>query len=243
MSIELRGVTAGYVKDVPVVSDIDVQVPTKAITTVIGPNGSGKSTLLRAVVGQAPHMSGSVVVDGAEVSGSSVHRRVIDHKLAFVPQMANVFGPLSVVENLEVGGARVSRRKRRQRVDELLQTYPDLAAKRRVRAESLSGGQRQLLALARALMTSPTTLLLDEPSAGLSPAMMDSMFDAVRATRDLHGVTVLLVEQNAVQSLEISDFGVVLVAGELAMQGPAAKILADPTIGRLYLGVTPAGPA
>ena len=236
MSIELRGVTAGYVKDVPVVRNIDVQVPTRAITTVIGPNGSGKSTLLRSVVGQAPHTSGSIVVDGAEVSGVSAHRRVIEHKVAFVPQMANVFGPLTVLENLEVGGARVPRRQRRQRIDELLETYPDLAARRKVRAESLSGGQRQLLALARALMTSPTTLLLDEPSAGLSPVMMDSMFDAVRATRDLHGVTVFLVEQNAVQSLEISDFGVVLVAGELAMHGPPEKILADPTVGRLYLG-------
>lgn len=236
MSIKLRGVTAGYVKDVPVVRNIDVHVPTKATTTVIGPNGSGKSTLLRSVVGQTPHTTGSIVVDGTEVNGLSARRRVIEHKIAFVPQVANVFGPLTIIENLEVGGARVPRRQRKQRIGELLETYPDLAAKRRVRAESLSGGQRQLLALARALMTSPTTLLLDEPSAGLSPAMMDSMFDAVRATRDLHGVTVFLVEQNAVQSLEISDFGVVLVAGELAMHGPAQDILADPTVGRLYLG-------
>lgn len=236
MSIELRGVTAGYVKDVPVVRNIDVHVPTRAIATVIGPNGSGKSTLLRSVVGQTPHTSGSIVVGGTEVSGSSTHRRVIEHKVAFVPQVSNVFGPLTIMENLEVGGARVPRRQRRQRIDDLLDTYPDLAAKRRVRAEFLSGGQRQLLALARALMTSPTTLLLDEPSAGLSPAMMDSMFEAVRNTRDLHGVTVFLVEQNAVQSLEISDYGMVLVAGELAMYGPAGEILADPSVGRLYLG-------
>jgi branched-chain amino acid transport system ATP-binding protein len=236
MSIELRGVTAGYVKDVPVVRNIDVHIPTRAIATVIGPNGSGKSTLLRTVVGQTPQTSGSIVVDGAEVSGSSTHRRIIEHKVAFVPQVANVFGPLTITENLEVGGARVPRSERRQRIADLLDTYPDLAAKRRVRAESLSGGQRQLLALARALMTSPTTLLLDEPSAGLSPTMMDSMFEAVRNTRDLHGVTVFLVEQNAVQSLEISDYGVVLVAGELAMHGPAAEILADPSVGRLFLG-------
>lgn len=236
MSIELRGVTAGYVKDVPVVRNIDVQVPTKSITTVCGPNGSGKSTLLRAVVGQMPHASGSILVDGTDVAGVAAHRRVIEHKVAFVPQVANVFGPLTIVENLEVGGARLGRKGRKQRISELLDTYPDLAAKTTARAESLSGGQRQLLALARALMTSPTTLLLDEPSAGLSPAMMDSMFDAVRNTRDLHGVTVFLVEQNAVQSLEISDFGVVLVAGELAMDGPARDILADPTVGRLYLG-------
>lgn len=236
MSIDLRGVTAGYVKDVPVVRNIDVHVPTNAITTVIGPNGSGKSTLLRAVVGQTPYTTGSIVVDGTEVTGVSVHRRVTEHKVAFVPQLANVFGPLTILENLEVGGARLSHKQRRQRISELFDTYPDLAAKRRVRAESLSGGQRQLLALARALMTSPTILLLDEPSAGLSPAMMDSMFDAVRETRDAHGVTVFLVEQNAVQSLEISDFGVVLVAGEVAKHGPAHELLSDPTVGRLYLG-------
>lgn len=236
MSIDLRAVTAGYVKDVPVVRNIDVHVPTNAITTVIGPNGSGKSTLLRAVVGQTPYTAGSVVVDGTDVTGVSVHRRVTEHKVAFVPQLANVFGPLTILENLEVGGARLPRKQRRQRIDDLLDTYPDLAAKRRVRAESLSGGQRQLLALARALMTSPTILLLDEPSAGLSPAMMDSMFDAVRETRDAHGVTVFLVEQNAVQSLEISDFGVVLVAGEVAKRGPAHELLSDPDVGRLYLG-------
>lgn len=236
MSIDLNRVTAGYVKDVPVVRNIDVHVPTKAITTVIGPNGSGKSTLLRSVVGQTPHTRGAIVLDGVDITSMSAHRRINEHKVAFVPQVANVFGSLSITENLEVGGARLGRRQRQRRVAELLDTYPDLAAKRRVRAESLSGGQRQLLALARALMTSPTTLLLDEPSAGLSPAKMDSMFDAVRDTRDLHGVTVLLVEQNAVQSLEISDFGVVLVAGELAMYGPAHQILSDPTVGRLYLG-------
>jgi branched-chain amino acid transport system ATP-binding protein len=236
MSIELRGVTAGYVKDVVVVRNIDVEVPTRAITTIIGPNGSGKSTLLRAVVGQTPYTSGSIVVDGTEVGKVSAHKRIVTHKVAFVPQVANVFGPLTIVENLEVGGARLPRKHRRQRVVELFDTYPELAARRRVRAESLSGGQRQLLALARALMMSPTTLLLDEPSAGLSPAMMDSMFEAVRTTRDVHGVTVLLVEQNAVQSLEISDRGVVLVAGELAMHGSAQEILSDPTVGRLYLG-------
>jgi branched-chain amino acid transport system ATP-binding protein len=108
MSIELRQVTAGYVKDVPVVRNIDVTVPTRAITTVIGPNGSGKSTLLRAVIGQTPHTSGSIVVDGTEVSGASAHRRVIEHKIAFVPQVANVFGPLTILENLEVGRREIA---------------------------------------------------------------------------------------------------------------------------------------
>lgn len=236
MSIALENVTAGYVKDVPVVKDITVRIPSQSITTVVGPNGSGKSTLLRSVVGHTPRTSGRIVVDGQDVTGVPAHRRVNGHRMAFVPQVANVFGPLTVLENLKVGGSRMSRRARAERIHELFETYPDLADKRAARAESLSGGQRQLLALARALMPRPSTLLLDEPSAGLSPAMMDSMFDAVRETRRLHDVTVFLVEQNAVQALEISDFGVVLVAGELALEGPAEDILSDSRIGKMYLG-------
>ncbi|WP_456695062.1 ABC transporter ATP-binding protein [Aeromicrobium sp. P5_D10] len=236
MTIELRDVTAGYVKDVPVICDVSVTVEPHSITTVIGPNGSGKSTLLRAVMGQVRKMAGDILLDGQNVLDTPVYQRVLTHKVAFVPQVSNVFGPLTIHENLEVGGSRLSRRDRRERIDELLETYPDLAAKKKTRAELLSGGQRQLLALARALMTSPTTLLLDEPSAGLSPRMMDEMFDAVRATRDLHDVTVLLVEQNAVQSLQISDHGLVLVAGRVAMAGPAQEILADQSVGELYLG-------
>lgn len=236
MTIELRAVTAGYVKDVPVISGVSVKVEPNTITTVIGPNGSGKSTLLRAVMGQVRLLAGEILLDGEDVKDAPVHQRVLQHKVAFVPQAANVFGPLTIHENLEVGGSRLSRRDRKMRIDELLETYPDLAAKRKTRAEMLSGGQRQLLALARALMTRPTTMLLDEPSAGLSPRMMDEMFDAVRATRDAHGVTVLLVEQNAVQSLQISDHGLVLVAGRVALSGPAHEILADQSVGELYLG-------
>jgi branched-chain amino acid transport system ATP-binding protein len=236
MSIELRGVTAGYVKGVPVIHGVDLDVPTQGIVTVIGPNGSGKSTLVRTVIGQVNPASGDIVLDGERVNGVPVHRRVTDHRVAYVPQLANVFGPMSIVENLEVGGATLRRRERARRIGELLDTYPDLASRRRVRAESLSGGQRQMLALARALMTSPTTLLLDEPSAGLSPLMVEEMFDAVRTARDQHDVTVLLVEQNAVQSLKISDFGVVLVAGEVALSGASGDILADPSVGDLYLG-------
>jgi branched-chain amino acid transport system ATP-binding protein len=236
MTLRLDAVTAGYVKDAPVVRNISLQVPTSTITTVLGPNGSGKSTLLRTIMGHLPGSHGSIRLDGVPIDDRPVHKRVIDHRLAFVPQLANVFGPLSVLENLEVGGARLARRTRRRRIAEVLDTYPDLAGRRRVRAESLSGGQRQLLALGRALMTSPSVLLLDEPSAGLSPKMMDDMFDAVRAAKDLHGVTVLLVEQNAVQSLQISDQGVVLVAGEIARSGSAQEILGDEGIRDLYLG-------
>ena len=236
MSVRLEAVTAGYVKGVPILRGIDLVVAPQSITTVIGPNGSGKSTLLRAIVGQVPFLDGVIRVDGQDLQHAAVHHRVIEHHLAFVPQVANVFGPLSIIENLEIGGARLPKRERRARITEMLDSYPDLATKRRARAESLSGGQRQLLAVARALMTRPTTLLLDEPSAGLSPRMMDEMFDTVRTIRDEHQVTILLVEQNAAQSLQISDHGVVLVAGEVAVSGPAEDILANRRVGELYLG-------
>lgn len=236
MSVCIESVTAGYVRGVPILKDITVEVAPQSITTVIGPNGSGKSTLLRAIMGQVSFLDGAIRVDGQEVQDCTVHDRVIEHKIAFVPQVANVFGPLTIIENLEIGGTRLPKRQRQARIVEMLQTYPDLAAKSRARAESLSGGQRQLLAVARALMTSPTTLLLDEPSAGLSPRMMDEMFDAVRAIRDQHQVTILLVEQNAAQSLQISDHGVVLVSGQVAVSGPAKDVLSDPRVGELYLG-------
>lgn len=240
MIIELKNVDAGYVKDVPVIRNVSLAVEPESITTVIGPNGSGKSTLLKSIMGLATQFAGGIALDGEEIASLPVHERVMKHSVAFVPQLANVFGPLTIAENLEVGGARLSRQARRARIEELFESYPDLASRRRVRAESLSGGQRQLLALARALMTSPKTLLLDEPSAGLSPLMMDELFDAIARIRDHDQVTVLLVEQNAVQSLEISDVGVVLVAGEIALQGPAKQILNDPRVGELYLGSVPA---
>ena len=236
MTIDLKQVDAGYVKGVPVIRGISVAVRPESITTVIGPNGSGKSTLLKAIMGLATRFSGQITLDGEDVADLPVHERAMSHRVAFVPQLANVFGPLTILENLEVGGARLRRQARRARIEELFESYPDLASRRKIRAESLSGGQRQLLALARALMTNPKTLLLDEPSAGLSPLMMDGLFDAISRTRDDHNVTVLLVEQNAVQSLQVSDFAVVLVAGEVALQGTAEDILNDERIGELYLG-------
>lgn len=239
MSVRLENLSAGYVADVPVVSDIELDVEARSITTIIGPNGSGKSTLLKAVMGLVRTLDGRVLLDGHDVRGRLPHQRVVDHGVAYVPQLANVFGPLTIWENLEVGGARLSRGDRRARARELLETYPALVSRRRQRADSLSGGQRQMLALARALMTRPRLLLLDEPSAGLSPALMHELFEVINAIRDRDGVTVLLVEQNAAQSLAISDDCVVLVGGRVAMSARATDILADPRVSELYLGASP----
>jgi branched-chain amino acid transport system ATP-binding protein len=233
-NLVLANVTAGYGKAV-VLHDVSLSIPSGSITTIIGPNGSGKSTLLKVVAGTARCSAGSVRVGGADLTTASERTR-IEHGIAYVPQLSNVFGPLTILENLEIGGATLPRRIRRQRIAEMLEIYPDLAHRPRARAASLSGGQRQMLAMARALMPSPRVLLLDEPSAGLSPKLQQDLFRNVRELRDLQQVTVVLVEQNAHAALAISDHGIVLVSGEVARDATADAIAHDPAIAALYLG-------
>jgi branched-chain amino acid transport system ATP-binding protein len=239
MGIRTYEVTAGYVPGVNILNGIDLEVADGEIATIIGPNGSGKSTFLKCVMGYLALRGGRVEVDGADCRDLPVHRRVRAHAMAFVPQLANVFGPLSISDNLCAGGQHLPRAERDQRVDELLATYPALGRRPGARADSLSGGERQMLALCRALMPRPRTLLLDEPSAGLSPAKVTELFDAIAEIRDREGVTVLLVEQNAVQSLAISDKGFLLVQGKVVMADTAGRLLSDPHVSELYLGGLP----
>jgi branched-chain amino acid transport system ATP-binding protein len=236
MSIQLDSICAGYVPDVLVIEGVSLDVPDQRIVTILGPNGSGKSTLLKAAMGFVPCRSGRVVVDGEDVSRVPVHQRAMRHGVAFVPQLNNVFGPLTVRENLELGGARLSRADRRVRTKQLLDHYPELAARASAKGDSLSGGERQMLALARALMTRPRYLLLDEPSAGLSPLMLSNMFAALVKVRDREQVTVLVVEQNAAQSLAVSERGLVLAMGKVAIEARAQELLDDPQVSELYLG-------
>jgi branched-chain amino acid transport system ATP-binding protein len=238
--IELRDVEAGYVPDVPILKGISLRVEEREIVTLLGPNGSGKSTVLKAVMGYLEPSAGEVTIDGEPTRGVPVHERAMTHGVAYVPQLDNVFGPLSVRENLELGGGRLPRRERRERTDELLELYPALGERLRQRADSQSGGERQMLAVARALMTRPRCLLLDEPSAGLSPLMLEQVFSMLAGLREREGVTILVVEQNAIHSLGVSDRGVVLVLGEIALEGPARELLDDPRVSELYLGGTPA---
>jgi branched-chain amino acid transport system ATP-binding protein len=236
VSIALRDVQAGYVPDVPILNGITFEVADRSIVTILGPNGSGKSTLLKSVMGYLRPSQGSILVDGEPVDRVPVHQRAIGHGLAYVPQLENVFGSLTVRENLELGGARLSRSDRRDRVEELLEAYPKLHERRRQRAESQSGGERQVLAIARALMTRPRHLLLDEPSAGLSPIALESLFEMLTELRARDGVTILIVEQNAAQSLAVSDIGLVLVLGRIALKAEAETLLDDSRVSDLYLG-------
>jgi len=240
VKLQAQDLTAGYVPGVNILNGITFGLAEQEIMTVIGPNGSGKSTFLKCLMGFVPARSGSVTLAGADCTRVPAHRRVRRHRMAFVPQLDNVFGPLSIRDNVRAGGQHLHHRDRERRADELLGRYPALGDRQHARADSLSGGERQLLAVCRALMPRPELLLLDEPSAGLSPAKVTELFDTIVDIRAREDVTVLCVEQNAVQSLAVSDRGIVLVQGQIALEGAAHDLLTDPQVSELYLGGLPA---
>jgi ABC-type branched-subunit amino acid transport system ATPase component len=235
--LSVRGLYAAY-GDEDVLKGIDIVVERHSIAAIIGPNGSGKSTLLKTVYGLVPTRRGEVTLFDRE---NRAHRltgmkpeSITALGLNMVPQLANVFPEMSVLENLEIGGLPIRHRFAEQR-DKVLAALPLLVPKLGKRAATLSGGQRQMLAIARALMSDPTLLILDEPSAGLAPMVQDEVFAKVKAVNAL-GVSVLMVEQRARQCLAIADFGHVLEQGRNRLDGPAQALLADPEVVRLYLG-------
>ena len=236
MSIELEGVVAGYVRGVDVLNGLDMRATRGEIVTIVGPNGSGKSTSLKAAAGYLAPRRGEVRIEGRSVGSIPVDRRVRENAIAIVPQSDNVFGALNVWENLNLGGTFMPAKRRADRIEEIVALYPLLKRKLLERAYTLSGGERQILAMARALMPSPNYLLLDEPSAGLSPTMLTQVFEAIVALVKQTGIGVLLVEQNAAQALEISDRAYVLVLGRAALTGPAHDLMTDPQVRDLYLG-------
>lgn len=234
--ITLNEVVAGYTPGIDILHGISLQVHDCEIVTLLGPNGCGKSTLLKTIAGFLAPRSGSILINGRETGNIPAHRKVRDCALGFVPQLNNVFNNLTVAENLQIGGQFLAPEQRHQRMDALVETYPVLKLKWRMAASALSGGERQILALARALMPSPQVLLLDEPSAGLSPKMLGEVFRAIQTIRRQEKVTVLMVEQNAIEALHISDRAWVLALGKVAMSGEAEALLNDPRMRELYFG-------
>ena len=208
------------------------------IVSVIGPNGAGKTTLLAAVMGLLPS-TGTLRFEGVDLRSLDVEARV-ERGLCLVPEKRELFSSMSVAENLELGAfARVRRGESdiQRTLDEVYQRFPRLADRRAQLAGTLSGGERQMLALGRALMGKPRLLMLDEPSLGLAPLIVREIFHIVAALRET-GVTILLIEQNARAALQVSDYGYVLETGELALEGPSADLAADPKVAATYLGAT-----
>ena len=230
--LECNGIAAGYVKGLNILQGVDLVVNEGEIVSIIGPNGAGKSTLLKAIMSLIKVSAGRFYLNGTEKTGLSTHKIVMEG-LGYVPQVANVFPSLTIEENLEIGSWTI--KNKRDATKKIYSDFPMLSDRKKDKAGNLSGGQRQILALARALITSPNLLLLDEPSAGLSPVAINDVFTSIKEINE-SGVSILLVEQNAKRALGFSDRGYVLDQGRNAYQGSGEELLNDPRVIDLYLG-------
>ena len=231
--LEVKGLNGGY-GSVQILYDIDLYVDKGEFVTIIGPNGCGKSTLIKTIFGIATHYSGSVVHNGDEVSGWRTDQ-LVNRGIAYVPQVNNVFPSLTVHENLQMGGNKLPTKLLNERIERALNMFPDLRDRTHDLAASLSGGERQMLAISRALISNPTFLLLDEPTAALSPLYQQQIIERIDSLRS-EGITVLIVEQNARLSLARSDRGYILASGKVVHTSDAQHILTDPEIGEYFLG-------
>lgn len=236
--LEVNGLEAGY-DDALILRGVDLTADAEQIVAIVGPNGAGKSTLLKAVYGLVRPSSGAVRLDGVDVTGERADR-LTRRGMNLVPQVDNVFPSLSIAENLHVGALVLPRAERRSEIARVLEVFPLLAERGRQRAGSLSGGQRKLVALARALVARPRLLLLDEPSAGLSPIAIDLVFEKLVEIRSL-GISIVMVEQNARRALALADTGYVLDTGRNAYTGAGRALLGDPRVVELYLGGSVSG--
>ena len=225
--------TGGYGKGADILHNCTVAVNKGEIAVIVGPNGAGKSTAMKAIFGMLDMHTGSVQIDGEDITNLSPQDRVAKG-MAFVPQNQNIFTSLSVEENLEMG-AFLRSDDISETMTQVFDLFPILKEKRKQAAGELSGGQRQQVAVGRALMTQPKVLMLDEPTAGVSPIVMDELFDRIIDVAKT-GISILMVEQNARQALEIADKGYVLVQGENRFTDTGAKLLADPEVRKSFLG-------
>ncbi|MCX5515053.1 ABC transporter ATP-binding protein [Kaistia algarum] len=228
-------IEAGYEPGLPIVKGASIHVGRGEIVVVLGPNGAGKSTLIKAIAGLVPVSRGRIALNGEAITHRPAHL-MVRLGLAFVPQTENIFATMTIEENLQLAGHVAPAAERASRIEAMFALFPDLANRRRLAAGRLSGGQRQMLAVARALMIEPSVLMLDEPSAGLSPKLVGEVFAKLSEIRKT-GVTILLVEQNARAALAIADRAYILADGRNRHEGSAAALAADRDIAAHYLGL------
>jgi len=234
VALSTKALVAGYERDLPIVRGVDFSIRSGELVIVLGPNGAGKSTFVKAIAGLVPVHSGATFLGDRDITTVAAHEK-IRHGLAFVPQTENIFATLSINDNLLLAANILPKEKRSRRIADLYAMFPDLASRPSLRAGQLSGGQRQMLAVARALIVEPSVLILDEPSAGLSPKIVSEVFSRLKAINET-GVTIILVEQNVKAALAIADRAVILAEGLLRHEGPAATLADDPIVAELYLG-------
>ncbi len=232
--LTLEGVTGGYGR-MTILNGTTAAIKKGAITTAIGPNGAGKSTMFKAIFGLLKIRSGRIVFNGEDVTGKSP-RDMLDRGMIYVPQGRNIFPELSVLHNLELGGVALTDVSNlSDRIEQQLERFPMLRQKAKAQASTLSGGQQKILEIARGLLVDPSFVLIDEPSIGLSPLMVQEVFDLLKDLRD-KGVSILMIEQNARAALAMSDYGLVLELGQTRIEDKAQTILTDPRIAQLFLG-------
>ncbi len=234
--LRIDGLVAGYGK-MEILHGIDLQVGANQSLCLIGPNGAGKSTVLHSIYGFTNLMGGTITVRGQDITRLSSNEKLKTAGIAYVLQHNSVFPDMTVEENVWMGGYLMDTpRHAREAAENIFEKYPQLAERRRLRAGVLSGGERRLLEIARALVMDPQILLVDEPSIGLEPRYIEMVFQALDDLEHRHGKTIVMVEQNAKKGLEFADIGYVLVSGEIAMAGKGSDLLRDPEVGRLFLG-------
>lgn len=231
--VRIENISAGY-GEAEILHKVFLEAATKEVVTIIGPNGAGKSTLLKTILGYLTPTTGRILFDEKDITHLRADQRV-RRGISYVPQLENVFPSLNGEENLRMGGYSLPKKEVKQQMDKIYSLFPRLAERKKQRVRTMSGGERQMLAMARALMTEPKLVLLDEPSAALSPGMADQVFDKVIEIRD-QGKAIIIVEQDAQRSLCISQRGYVLANGENVFEGLASDILQNEKIREAYLG-------
>ena len=239
--IEFENVLAGY-GEFMILNNLSLKAKRGKITLLLGPNGAGKSTVLKTLFGLLKVRQGKIKLDGQDITGISSKQLLVEHRIAFVPQGRNLFGQLSVYENLELGGITLGMKTTHERIPAVLDLFPRVKERIHSAASSLSGGEQKQLEVGRALLLRPKVLLIDEPSIGLSPIVVQDVFRLLRKLAD-DGATVLMVEQNVKSALKMADEAIALESGRLVLHKRADELLADPNIERLFLGGAHAAPA